>query len=52
MYHVEGMNDFIKRMMAGLSFFFALVFGVSADINIWIVLIAAFVISGLIMRIP
>ena len=33
MYDVEGMNDFIKRMMAGLTFFFVLVFGVSAEIN-------------------
>jgi len=44
------MSDLIKRTIAGVAFFFILVLGVLADLNIWAVLIAAFLVSWLLTR--
>ena len=44
------MSDVIRGTKAGVTFFAVLVLGVAADINIVIVLVAAFLISGLMKR--
>ena len=44
------MSGVVRGTVAGVTFFAVLVLGVAADINIVIVLIGAFLISGLMRR--